>query len=245
MKETELINQCAEVAGYLWQKGWAERNGGNLVMRFDADVDNSIRNLPPLSLPLPCNVSVPFLKGRYLYCKGSGKRMRDLAKNPMDNGSIIRVLPDGEHYEIVACLPIQPTSEIASHLAIHNYLVSIGSPNKATLHTHPTSLVAMSHIDNLLDGTKMTQLLWSMIPEARLFCEQGIGIVRYAEPGSTNLANATLHTLRNHDIVLWEKHGTFTIGTNMIEAFDTTDVMEKAADIYIKLRSIQPEDKQL
>ena len=22
------VNQAAEVAGYLWQKGWAERNGG-------------------------------------------------------------------------------------------------------------------------------------------------------------------------------------------------------------------------
>ena len=23
------VSQVAEVAGYLWQKGWAERNGGN------------------------------------------------------------------------------------------------------------------------------------------------------------------------------------------------------------------------
>jgi ribulose-5-phosphate 4-epimerase/fuculose-1-phosphate aldolase len=23
------VNKVAEVAGYLWQKGWAERNGGN------------------------------------------------------------------------------------------------------------------------------------------------------------------------------------------------------------------------
>ena len=26
------IDQVAEVAGYLWQKGWAERNGGNIVI---------------------------------------------------------------------------------------------------------------------------------------------------------------------------------------------------------------------
>ena len=26
------IEQVAEVAGYLWQKGWAERNGGNIVV---------------------------------------------------------------------------------------------------------------------------------------------------------------------------------------------------------------------
>src|SRR5574344_170842 len=234
MKETELINQCAEVAGYLWQKGWAERNGGNLVVCFDADVDVSLRRLPPLSPPLNCNTSVPFLKGRYLYCKGSGMRMRDLAKSPMDNGSIIRILPDGEHYEIVACRPIQPTSEIASHLAIHNYLVSVGSPFKATLHTHPTALVAMSHIDRFLENDSLTRLLWSMIPEAQLFCERGIGIVPYAEPGSVALAQSSLEALHSHDLLLWEKHGTLSVGANIIEAFDITDVMDKAANIYIQ-----------
>ena len=26
------IEQIAEAAGYLWQKGWAERNGGNITV---------------------------------------------------------------------------------------------------------------------------------------------------------------------------------------------------------------------
>ena len=29
---TNEVNKAAEVAGYLWQKGWAERNGGNIVV---------------------------------------------------------------------------------------------------------------------------------------------------------------------------------------------------------------------
>ena len=28
------INEIAEVAGYLWQKGWAERNGGNITVNI-------------------------------------------------------------------------------------------------------------------------------------------------------------------------------------------------------------------
>ena len=28
------INKVAEVAGYLWQKGWAERNGGNITVNI-------------------------------------------------------------------------------------------------------------------------------------------------------------------------------------------------------------------
>ena len=27
-----VIDQIAEVTGYLWQKGWAERNGGNITV---------------------------------------------------------------------------------------------------------------------------------------------------------------------------------------------------------------------
>ena len=28
------VNKVAEVAGYLWQKGWAERNGGNITVNI-------------------------------------------------------------------------------------------------------------------------------------------------------------------------------------------------------------------
>lgn len=28
---TQEIEKIAEVAGYLWQNGWAERNGGNIT----------------------------------------------------------------------------------------------------------------------------------------------------------------------------------------------------------------------
>ena len=40
------VNQAAEVAGYLWQKGWAERNGGNITLNITEYVDDEIRALP-------------------------------------------------------------------------------------------------------------------------------------------------------------------------------------------------------
>ena len=30
----QALDEVAEVAGYLWQKGWAERNGGNLTLNL-------------------------------------------------------------------------------------------------------------------------------------------------------------------------------------------------------------------
>ena len=43
---TYAVNQAAEVAGYLWQKGWAERNGGNITLNITEFVDNEIKALP-------------------------------------------------------------------------------------------------------------------------------------------------------------------------------------------------------
>ena len=33
------VMKAAEVAGYLWQKGWAERNGGNITVNITELVD--------------------------------------------------------------------------------------------------------------------------------------------------------------------------------------------------------------
>ena len=41
-------------------------------------------------------------------------RMRDLARWPMDNGSVIRILDDCASYVIIADKPVQPTSEVPS-----------------------------------------------------------------------------------------------------------------------------------
>ena len=38
------VNKVAEVAGYLWEKGWAERNGGNITVNITEYVDDGIRN---------------------------------------------------------------------------------------------------------------------------------------------------------------------------------------------------------
>ena len=36
------VDKVAEVAGYLWQKGWAERNGGNITVNVTELVDDEI-----------------------------------------------------------------------------------------------------------------------------------------------------------------------------------------------------------
>ena len=40
------VDKIAEVAGYLWQNGWAERNGGNITVNITDLVDDEIKALP-------------------------------------------------------------------------------------------------------------------------------------------------------------------------------------------------------
>ena len=228
-----VIDQVAEVAGYLWQKGWAERNGGNITVNITEYVDEEIAALPAIAPVKQIGKALLHLQGQYFYCKGTNMRMRDLARQPMENGSIIRILPDSVSYEIIADNPVPPTSELPSHVALQNYLLETGSTYKATLHTHPIELVAMSHNERFLQPGELTRVLWSMIPETLAFAPLGIGIVPYKLPGSQDLAEATLEQIKEHDVVLWEKHGTVAVGQDIMDAFDQTDVLCKAANIYM------------
>lgn len=232
------VDEAAEVAGYLWQKGWAERNGGNLTINVTEYADEAMRAMPALTGPQPIGTTVPHLAGCYFYCKGTNRRMRDLARRPMENGAIIRVTEDCAHYEIIADRPVKPTSEIAAHLSMHDLMVASGSGYTAALHTHPIDLVAMSHHAPFLERGVLTRLLWSMIPETRAFCPKGLGVVPYKMPSSVELADATIEQLREFDTVLWEKHGVCAVGPDLFEAFDQIDVLSKAAQIYLTARSM-------
>ena len=232
------IDKVAEVAGYLWQNGWAERNGGNITINVTHLINDAVRQLPAICEVKPIGVTLPSLKNCYFYCKGTGRRMRDLARYPMQNGSIIRILDDCASYEIIADEPVMPTSELPSHLTVHNHLIATGSDYKATVHTHPIELVAMSHSNRYLGKDVMTRILWSMIPETKAFCPLGLGIVPYELPSSNALAEATLRELEDYDVVLWEKHGVFAKGLDVMDAFDQIDVLSKSAKIYVAAKSM-------
>lgn len=227
------IDEVAEVAGYLWEKGWAERNGGNISYNITDVVDDNIKALTPVSEKFPIGKPVPALSGNYFLVTGTGKRMRYVHSSPMDNASIIRISGDGSYYEIMAEKPIRPTSELPSHLMIHNHMAEQGRDIKAVIHTHPIELVAMTHNPAMLEKDVLGKILWSMIPETRAFCPKGLGIIPYTCPGTVELAEATVRELDEYDIVMWEKHGAVGIGADLIEPFDMIDTFTKSAKIYM------------
>ena len=232
------IAEVAEVAGYLWERGWAERNGGNISVNVTELCAEAAGELPALEGPYRLPKAVPHIAGGCFLVTGTGRRMRYVASQPLSNLALIRVAADGASYEIVADEPVRPTSELPAHLSVHDYLAAAGRPERAVVHTHPIELVAMTHNPEFLGRDVLTRLLWSMIPETRAFCPKGVGIVPYTLPGSQELADRTIALLDDYDVVMWTMHGALAVGTDLIEAFDQIDVLSKSAKIYESARSM-------
>ena len=167
--------------------------------------------------------------------------MRDIARNPMDAGIILRVTDVGTTIEILAEKNLSPTMELPSHLLMHQVFAKSllkqtgdGCPAPC-FHTHPTELIALSHIKQLQHAEALTEVLYNMHPEVRLNVPQGLGWVPYHAPGSIELAKASIKNLDKHHLLLWEHHGILATGTDIVEVFDAVDILNKAAKIYLYL----------
>ncbi len=234
------LDNMTEVAGFLWERGWAEANGGNL----SADISQvlSISLAPPEgSETVPLIEPLTELAGHSFLVTGSGYRFRDFARHPERNACILRLNEDGSSYLKLwggeGSPSFRPTSELPSHLGIHRFLQKQGQQNTLVLHTHPTELIALTHFPEYRDETTLNRALWGMLPEVKVLLPRGAGLAPYALPGSQALAKATVDTLkRGYPVVLWEMHGCLATGSDVHQAFDLIDTLNKAARILLYCR---------
>jgi rhamnulose-1-phosphate aldolase len=226
--------EIAEVASLLWQKGWAEASGGNIsvnVTEYYPGIHIDFRTFPMI----PLEVSYPAIAHNYIFITAKGSRMRSLAKDPGSGLCLIKLSKKGDGYQVLfedSESPLVPSSELPSHLAIHNHMVRQGSGEMAIVHAHVHELLVLTHEKSLQDEARLNEVLLNMHTETEFFIPEGIGYVPLQVPGSQELAKATLKSLNNHKIVLWEKHGCLAVGKDVNEAFDRLDLMAKAAKIY-------------
>ena len=227
--------EIAEVALLLWQKGWAEASGGNIsvnVTGFYPGIHIDFRTYPMI----PLEVKYPAIAHNYIFITAKGSRMRNLARDPSTGICLIKISKKGDGCQVLfedPENPLIPSSELPSHLAIHNYLVKQGQGEKAIVHTHADELIALTHDKNLQNEPRLNEILLKMHTETAFFIPEGIGYVGMKVPGSHELAKATLKSLKKHKVILWEKHGCLAVGQDVHEAFDRIDIIAKAARIYL------------
>ena len=65
------IDRIAEVAGYLWTKGWAERNGGNISVNLTTLLSEEEKALPALGSSIPLQEAMTALCGHVFYVTGT------------------------------------------------------------------------------------------------------------------------------------------------------------------------------
>lgn len=238
----QIAKEMSEIAGYLWQRGWAERNAGNISINISGLVENITT---AKSSYAKFERSYPALSSRYFLVSGAERRMRDLAKAPEVNAIVIKIDEEGTGCHNFSNTGIKPTSEFPSHLAIHEMIASRGSEQKVVMHTHATELIALTQIREFCNQEKLNQVLMGMHPETRMYIPKGVGFVPFTAPGSEEIALKTIKALEDHDTAIWEKHGVFAIGESLSATFDLIDILAKAAKIYFMLKKSEHDPEGL
>lgn len=231
-----ILKDVERIAEVLWQRGWSEKNAGNISIKLpDVIKEEYVLPLDEKKLDVP----LPELKGKCFYMTGTGKRMHDLANSATDNGLFIQLNKNGNGYYIIKATDkeVHPTSEFPSHLGIHNMIVKRETPETIVMHTHATEVVALTQNPEVKSTKALNKILWGMHPETMIFVPKGAGFVPYILPGSQEIADATIKSFENHDIVIWEKHGVFAIGKSLVETFDSIDIVCKSAKIWFQCKS--------
>ena len=237
------IEKVVEVAEYLWQREWAERNGGNIsvdLTEIFGAVPASLEGFPhcPLSMVGGDAAFPADSAGHIFFVKGTGERIREL-RAPELAGCVLRIDDAAKGYHILwggrGKTDYKPTSEFISHVEIIMDKQRSGSKDRCVVHTHPLELIALSHHPKYAHDEKAyTKACWKMLPEVRAFVPRGIGVVPYCLPGSKMMAEQTTEKLRKFDVAVWEKHGAVATGADALIAYDYIDVANKGAKLHLQ-----------
>lgn len=244
--EAEFVKGFIRMANDGWEQGWHERNGGNLSYRVKAEEVESVKENFQAGEWKPIGTSVPLLAGEYFLVTGSGKYFRNVIIKPEDSMCMIEVDAAGENYRIVWGLVNggRPTSELPTHLMNHEVKKRLGGDKyRVIYHAHTTNVIALTFVLPLEDEV-FTRELWEMATECPVVFPNGIGVVPWMVPGGREIAVATSRLMEKYDAAIWAHHGMFAAGEDFDLTFGLMHTIEKAAEILVKMRSMQQEKRQ-
>lgn len=235
-----FVAEMVRVTTDMWQKGWDERNGGNVSLRLTKD--DIAAYLPAWNKTRILKLTEPVLglDGEYFLVTATGAYFRNIEREPERNLGIIRVLEGGEAIEILWGFGKDgaPTSELPAHLKSHYASQSrAGAPRRVVMHCHATNLVALSYMLELTTAN-VTRALWEGSTECLVVFPDGIGALDWMVPGTDMIGDATAVLLAHHSLALWPFHGVFATGTTLNETFGLIDTVEKASEVLVKTISM-------
>ena len=199
------------VASELTRRGWAEANAGNISVRLSEG--------PILSSML---------------VKRANTRMRDLARNPTEGLCLLTFGAGDRSYSVVP-KGTQPSTELPTHVAVHDTLARFRHHDRVVIHTHPTALISLTH--RFPNQKKLIRLLLSTCTEAPILLQDRLTALPFLPPGTSSLGRATANALEQFSAVVWPGHGIVAVGRTAASALDLIELTEKAAQIALNLGS--------
>lgn len=235
--EAPFVRGFVRMAGDSWDQGWHERNGGNLSYRIREDEIEPLFDQLSYGTWQPCGVEVPALAGEFFLITAAGSYFRNIADAPEACLGIIQLDEAGTAWR--PCWGFagggRPTSELPTHLMNHEVRkLASGGTDRVIAHAHPVNINALTFVLPLTSDA-FTRALWSMISECAMVFPDGVGVVEWGVPGSTQLAVATADLMERTRAVVWAHHGLFCAGPTFDEAFGLMHTIEKAAAILVKV----------
>jgi rhamnulose-1-phosphate aldolase len=227
-----LLKQMGEVGKRLSEIDAAEGAAGNLsiCVRQPLPLTEFFTEITMIDLPVPA----PDLAGANLIVTGSGRRLREIADAPMANLACIVVLDGGIQGMMFTSLDSdfkRVTSEFNTHLAIHHDQMRTRALQiHAVLHAQPKYTTFLSHIPVYQEGKYLSSHLLRWQPEMIMNLPDGIGVLPFLLPGSQQLMNETMLSMRDHQVVVWSQHGIVARADDSLDhALDLVEYIETAA----------------
>ncbi len=245
--DANFIQGFVRMAHDGWEQGWHEKNGGNLSYRMTDENVNLIRHyLHTDGAWIEIGTTVPDLAGEFFLVTGSGKFFRNVKAEPDDNICILQVDESGSKYQVQWGLVNggRPTSELPTHLMNHEVKKKVSNGSiRVIYHAHPANIIALTFVLPLTDEV-FTRNLWEMASECSVVFPGGVGVIPWMVPGGRDIAVATMERMKKYDVAIWAHHGLFVAGNDFDAAFGLMHTVEKAAEIYVKVRSMAPAPMQ-
>lgn len=221
------------------QLGAAEGAAGNISV-FVRQLTPDARFTPQETLALP--VAVPALADGWVVVTGRGQRLGDIAAMPEHVLCLLQIQPGGTHALLYTGATRGPTTELNSHLAIHDDQVGRhGYATHAVVHAQPLRLTYLSHIARYRDSDTWSRHLLRWQPETIIEFPEGIGLLPFEVPSSAQQMRITTTALRTYRAAVWQKHGLIARAESVAKAADLVEYAEAAAQYeYLNLIAGEP-----
>lgn len=232
--QAPFVREICEITYHMWSMGWDERNGGNISCLLDKEEVAAYVDIEHVERTLPLSFPVPELRDKYFIVTGSGKYFKNIISDPKSNLGIVRVNETGDQLDVLWGLrdDAVPTSELPSHFMSHIERLKVDPNHRVVMHTHATNVIAMTFVHEL-DEKKFTKTLWQMCTECLVVFPDGVSILPWLVPGTSEIGRQTADKMKDHRVVIWPHHGIFGTGASLDDAFGLIETVEKAAQIYM------------